>query len=735
METIQSSLALTNTIGCGCPACQSGGTDDMVGYTQVQYEQLQAFNAAAPNVVILSSPGPAADPNTFANYLTNGFWSDIGASERSWTQNTITYSLSNEFTADQKDGIRMAFDLWADVADIDFTEVASGGNIDFLEGDDGRSYSSSTTSGTTIVSNYISIDTDTGGGAFWSDFNTLGDYALMTALHEIGHSLGLGHTGNYNGSASYNTDAQWVNDSHQMTVMSYFNDTNVGSDHWNQTSVWQYSATPMLIDILAIQNIYGAETTTRLGNTTYGFNSNAGRDQYDFSVSHVPIAIWDSGGTDTIDLSGYSSASTLYLTEGDFSSFGYMTNNMVIAYNTVIENAVGGSGDDTIYGNDANNVISAGLGNDTIYGTIGNDTIDGQGGTDTVNYSYDVTDFAFSFIDSTTLSMTHLGLSFTDTLSNIENYVFNGTSYTRAYLEANFGTSTHNGTATNDRLVGTAGDDEFYGFGGNDTIRTNGGSDLAYGGDGRDAFYTGSGTNELYGDAGDDLFILSGGKDTIDGGAGRDEIRYLFSDNPIEVDLVAGTVDEGRDGSIDDTLVSIEYVVGSNGDDLITGNGTLNRIQGYGGGDTVYGGGGNDNLMGNDGNDVIYGESGNDRLYGMNDDDILNGGTGADLLKGGAGADIFAYASGDDDGLVDTITDYSSAEGDKLDVSNILAGYDPLVDLIDDFVMITTDLTNSYVFIDANGGADNFVQVATISGNNTLNIASLMEASGELITV
>ncbi len=731
--TTQTSMDSMTTTGCGCAACQSGQSDDMVGYTQAQNEVAQALYAGSASV---SAPGPAADPTTFANYLTNGFWNDIGASNRSWTQNNITFSLSNEFSTDQKTGIRMAFDLWADVADIEFTEVASGANMTFLEGDDNGAWSNSSTSGTTIVSNTISIDTNTGGGAFWSDFNDLGDYALMTALHEIGHSLGLGHTGNYNGNADYNSDAQWTNDSHQMSVMSYFNDTNVGSDHWNDTGAWQYSATPMLIDILAIQNIYGADYSTRSGNTTYGFNSNAGMDQYNFSVSNVPIAIWDGGGNDTLDLSGYSQTQTIYLTEGDFSSVGYMSHNMVIAYGTTIENAVGGSGADSIYGNDVNNVISAGLGNDTIYGTIGNDTIDGEGGTDTVNYSYSVTDFAYNFIDSISLSITHLVLGFTDMLSNIENYIFAGIGYTRAYLETNFGTTTLTGTNTDDTLTGSAADEEFYGQGGRDQIRVGDGDDLAYGGAGNDWFYTtGAGTNELYGEDGNDHFYLGGSTNAVDGGAGVDEIRYLFSDTPVSINLAAGTVDEGRDGSIDDTLVSIEYAVGSNGDDLIVGDVLNNRLQGQNGDDIVRGGDGNDTLYGVNDDDALYGENGNDWLFGGNGDDTLYGGTGEDYMWGEAGADTFAYLAADLDGSVDIIHDFSLAENDVIDISDVLVGYNAVTDAISDFVQITDDGTHSYLSVDTDGGADNFVQIAVLNNATGLTNEAQLETDGALITV
>ncbi|HPF78613.1 MAG TPA: M10 family metallopeptidase C-terminal domain-containing protein, partial [Alphaproteobacteria bacterium] len=420
MSVIDTTMDQTTTVGCGCAACQSGFRGEIVSDTQNQTTGTDVDYA----------PTTAADPATFALYLTHGFWQDTGRSERSWSQSNVTYSFSNEYTAAQKAGISMAFGLWSDVADISFTQVASGGNINIIKNSDGLANSGSMTSGTTILSNTINIDTSESS---WQNFNTLGDYALMTAIHEIGHSLGLGHTGNYNagsgGPITYANSAQWTNDSHQMTVMSYFNDTNVGSDHWNSTNSWQYSATPMLIDILAIQNIYGANYNTRSGDTTYGFNSNAGRDQFDFSVSDVPIAIWDGGGTDTIDLSGYSQNNILYLTEGDFSSVGYMTNNLVIAYGAVIENAIGGTGADTIYGNDADNVILGGAGNDVFYGSLGNDTINGQADTDSIYYNYAVDQFSFNFIDSVTVALSHLTQLFTDTIIAVENFFFSGVEY------------------------------------------------------------------------------------------------------------------------------------------------------------------------------------------------------------------------------------------------------------------------------------------------------------------
>jgi Ca2+-binding RTX toxin-like protein len=211
---------------------------------------------------------------------------------------------------------------------------------------------------------------------------TSGVYGYMAILHEIGHSLGLDHAGNYNGgSPAYgNTSTGWLyaEDSYQYTIMSYFNASNTGAN-WGG----KYAQTPMVYDIMAIQQMYGADYTTRAGDTIYGFNSNAGNSLYNFSQNTSPIlTIWDGNGIDTIDLSGWSSASILNLTAGSYSSVNGMTKNLAIAYDVDIENATGGSGNDTITGNDLANILLGNGGNDTINGAGGNDTINGGTGVD-----------------------------------------------------------------------------------------------------------------------------------------------------------------------------------------------------------------------------------------------------------------------------------------------------------------------------------------------------------------
>jgi len=164
--------------------------------------------------------------------------------------------------------------------------------------------------------------------------------------------------------------------------MSYFASSSTGAV---RTS---FAATPMAHDIAALQSLYGADMTTRTGDTVYGFNSNAGRAAYDFTQNTAPvIAIWDAGGRDTLDFSGWSTPSRIDLEPGAQSDGGGQTTNVQIAYGAVIENAVGGGGDDVISGNSANNVLAGGGGNDSLNGLFGTDRAEGGAGADIFAFS------------------------------------------------------------------------------------------------------------------------------------------------------------------------------------------------------------------------------------------------------------------------------------------------------------------------------------------------------------
>jgi len=253
-----------------------------------------------------------------------------------------------------------------------------------------------------------------------------GGYGLTTSIHETGHALGLSHPGAYNFSdnfsVTYDNGAEYAQDSRQYSIMSYWDayETGASSIDWSVMR-FVYSSTPMVHDIYVIQQKYGADMTTRTGNTTYGFNATADvtNEAMRFHTGEMAsvFSIWDAGGNDTIDFSGYATPTVIDLREGHYSSAGgtdhqlslaeinannaaaglpdrtaflydvyfngvdgvnggeswkeisgstdyLMHDNIGIAYGAVIENAIGGSGNDVLIGNQANNRLTGNAGAD-----------------------------------------------------------------------------------------------------------------------------------------------------------------------------------------------------------------------------------------------------------------------------------------------------------------------------------------------------------------------------------
>ena len=153
--------------------------------------------------------------------------------------------------------------------------------------------------------------------------------------------------------------------------MSYNTQTNFDG------SSFAYLVTPQMADILAIQRIYGAPTTS-VGNTTYGFNSTAGAI-YNFDLypkagfPAVPaFTIYNTGINNTLDASGYTTNDTINLNPNEWSSIGGLKNNIGIYTTTNIANAVAGSGNDLIIPNGSlsqKGTLTGGSGNDTFQGT------------------------------------------------------------------------------------------------------------------------------------------------------------------------------------------------------------------------------------------------------------------------------------------------------------------------------------------------------------------------------
>lgn len=233
------------------------------------------------------------------------------------------------------------------------------------------------------------------------------------------------------------------------------------------------------------------------------------------------------------------------------------------------------------------------------------------------------------------------------------------------------------------------GNDIFLG-GGNDTyIHTGFAGDLSdydvvSGGGGADKFQVKTLQSVYYGDGGNDGFLSAGFENTFNGGAGVDTVSYMLQNNSSErgrgiyVDL-GGEFAKTAPNRFED-LFNIENATGTNFADTVIGSGRNNILRGESGNDVLDGVGGNDRLFGGKGGDDLFGGSGRD---------TLNGGTGYDFLEGNTGADFFDFNARTESVVGarrDVITDFSRAEGDRIDLRGIDANYNAGGNQVFDFI-------------------------------------------------
>lgn len=427
------------------------------------------------------------------------------------------------------------------------------------------------------------------------------------------------------------------------------------------------------------------------------------------------------------------------------------TNDAHTLWGSALDDEMDGrGGNDTIHGWAGNDILIGGAGDDSINGGDGDDSFVWSvgDGNDTINDTGGLDQLVLHGVLASEVRIEKYGLYALKVHVESETIIVNkqfmsdyaqNNSYDQYQVESILldddstidllNNITFVGTSANDSISGLNAATIFIGEAGNDTLsgKTNDDSFVWSVGDGNDTINDTGGIDQLvlHGVLASEVRIEKYSLYTLKVHVGSETIivnrqfmsDYAQNDSYDQYQVENILLD---DGSTIDLLNNLEF----------TGTAGNETINGLSADDILFGLDGVDSLRGNSGNDILYGDGGSDYLYGGSGEDVLYGGAGVDMLYGQAGADTFVF---DDTVSSDNIQDFNLSEGDKLDISDLLIGYDPLTDAISDFVEITESGSNSYLSVDADGGANNFVQVAYIYNETGLTDEDALEVSGNLI--
>ena len=533
----------------------------------------------------------------------------------------------------QKDAAFAAFGCYENIINVKFVEVATPEEADFIM--------AATASAPVILGRMRPPNEPNEGlGEFnilassWSEEGLAqGGFGFITLIHELGHAMGLAHPHDTGGGSEvmhgvtgdlatgYSYGDFDLNQG-VFTTMSY-NDGWDTAPHGGSDGgdAYGYQGTLMALDVAMLQIKYGANTTYNSTDTIYALPTvNQAGTFY--------ACIWDTGGTDWI-IAGAGIDCVIDLRpatlEYEYGGGGFVSyaagihGGFTIAAGAVIENAIGGAGDDTLTGNDAANWLMGGLASDALSGGGGDDRLAGEDGDDTLDGG-DGFDFA-DYTDAAAGVTVNLGLAAAqntgggglDTLSNIEALW---------------------GSDHNDSLTGNGSANTLNGAGGNDTLIGGGGVDALNGGDGNDGLNGGAGADTTDGGLGNDSHWIDDAGDVVIEAAGQGTDRVFAG---LSYTLAAGVEVETLSTTSDAGTAAID----------LTGNEFSNTVVGNAGANALSGGAGADSLLGNAG------------------DDALRGGADADIFAGGAGADTYLFAAGDGH---DIVNDWVAGE-DSIEVT------------------------------------------------------------------
>jgi len=322
-------------------------------------------------------------------------------------QTTSSWSASEQAQA------MLAFEQFENVANVTFNVVTNPNQADFMmveSTDPASSLGYWGVGGASVTINGISFNNLDGHGVFYGggqgwDTGGLqqGGFGFITLIHEIGHGMGLAHPHDTGGSSTVmNGVSSAFGDLGDFNLNQGIYTTMTYNDGWqtaphgtSPSSDYGYQGTPMAFDIAILQSLYGANTSYNTGNDFYQLPSSNGPGTFYSSI-------WDAGGNDAILHQGSQGAvidlrpAPLTYSENGGGYVSYASGihgGYTIANGAVIENALGGSGDDTIIGNDVANILvgdagndalSGGGDNDIMAGAANNDILSGDAGNDTM---------------------------------------------------------------------------------------------------------------------------------------------------------------------------------------------------------------------------------------------------------------------------------------------------------------------------------------------------------------